>query len=82
MKKQQFLSQGDDVRCTGVLSNNVLPNIKCVAFISSLIMQVAKGNGSSPNTFTVLTHFFQIHTKYSYYHAKADFCCYSQLITL
>lgn len=35
MKKKQFPSQGNDVLYNDVLSNGVLPNIACVAFISS-----------------------------------------------
>lgn len=47
MKKKEVLYKGNDV-----LSDDVLSNTQCVAFISSLLILVSKGNGS-PYTFTL-----------------------------
>lgn len=49
MKKKEVLYKVNDV-----LSDDVLSNTQCVAFISSLLILVSKGNGY-PYTFTLLT---------------------------
>lgn len=47
-----MFSHANDVLCNDILSNNnVLTNIKCVALLSSVMIQDSKGNISFPNSF-------------------------------